>query len=85
MEELLLRLYSALMTQISRTEIFVDERFVIPPTKLGITTVATPHSNARALDPGSGCYRPGQHARAEKQWAVLTERPVLGCDSRSLS
>ena len=32
------------------TEIFVDERFVIPPLKLGITTVATPHRIARALD-----------------------------------
>src|SRR4029078_97683 len=32
------------------TEIFVDERFVIPPAKLGITTVATPHAIARALD-----------------------------------
>jgi tetratricopeptide (TPR) repeat protein len=32
------------------TEIFVDERFVIPPAKLGITTVATPHDIARAVD-----------------------------------
>jgi tetratricopeptide (TPR) repeat protein len=32
------------------TEIFVDERFVIPPLKLGITTVATPHNIARAVD-----------------------------------
>ena len=32
------------------TEIFVDERFVIPPAKLGITTVATPHKIARAID-----------------------------------
>lgn len=32
------------------TEIFVDERFVIPPLKLGITTVATPHMIARAID-----------------------------------
>ena len=32
------------------TEIFVDERFVIPPAKLGITTVATPHNIARATD-----------------------------------
>jgi len=32
------------------TEIFVDERFVIPPAKLGITTVATPHNIAHALD-----------------------------------
>jgi tetratricopeptide (TPR) repeat protein len=32
------------------TEIFVDERFVIPPAKLGITTVATPHNIARAVD-----------------------------------
>jgi tetratricopeptide (TPR) repeat protein len=32
------------------TEIFVDERFVIPPLKLGITTVTTPHPIARALD-----------------------------------
>jgi Tfp pilus assembly protein PilF len=32
------------------TEIFVDERFVIPPLKLGVTTVATPHQIARAVD-----------------------------------
>jgi Tfp pilus assembly protein PilF len=32
------------------TEIFVDERFVIPPAKLGITTVETPHAIARAVD-----------------------------------
>jgi tetratricopeptide (TPR) repeat protein len=32
------------------TEIFVDERFVIPPLKLGFTTVATPHEIARAID-----------------------------------
>ena len=32
------------------TEIFVDERFVIPPLKLGFTTVTTPHEIARAID-----------------------------------
>lgn len=32
------------------TEIFVDERFVIPPVKLAITTVATPHKIAQARD-----------------------------------
>ena len=32
------------------TEIFVDERFVIPPLKLGFTTVSTPHKIARAID-----------------------------------
>ncbi|MDT4895294.1 MAG: hypothetical protein QOH25_371 [Acidobacteriota bacterium] len=32
------------------TEIFVDERFVIPPAKLAITTVSTPHKIARAVD-----------------------------------
>ncbi|HET8781484.1 MAG TPA: FG-GAP-like repeat-containing protein [Pyrinomonadaceae bacterium] len=32
------------------TEVFVDERFVIPPAKLAITTVATPQKIARALD-----------------------------------
>jgi hypothetical protein len=32
------------------TEIFVDERFVVPPAKLGFTTVATPHPIARAID-----------------------------------
>jgi hypothetical protein len=32
------------------TEIFVDERFVIPPLKLGFTAVATPHKIARAVD-----------------------------------
>jgi Tfp pilus assembly protein PilF len=32
------------------TEIFVDERFVIPPLKLGLTTVVKPHEIARAID-----------------------------------
>jgi tetratricopeptide (TPR) repeat protein len=32
------------------TEIFVDERFAIPPPKLAFTTVATPHKIARATD-----------------------------------
>ncbi len=32
------------------TEIFVDERFVIPPAKLEVTTVSTPHQIARAVD-----------------------------------
>ena len=44
--------YLSLMTvdHPAGTEIFVDERFVIPPAKLGITTVATPHNIARAMD-----------------------------------
>lgn len=32
------------------TEIYVDERFVIPPQKLAFTTVAAPHHIARATD-----------------------------------
>ena len=32
------------------TDIFVDERFVIPPAKLAITTVETPHKIAQARD-----------------------------------
>jgi tetratricopeptide (TPR) repeat protein len=32
------------------TEIFVDERFVVPPLKLGLTTVETPQKIARAID-----------------------------------
>ncbi len=32
------------------TEIYVDERFVIPPAKLGITVVSTPHDIAHATD-----------------------------------
>jgi tetratricopeptide (TPR) repeat protein len=32
------------------TEVYVDERFVIPPSKLGFTTVAAPHPIARATD-----------------------------------
>jgi len=44
--------YLALMTvdHPAGTEIYVDERFVIPPAKLGITTVETPHEIARAVD-----------------------------------
>jgi hypothetical protein len=34
----------------AETEIYVDERFVIPPVKPGFTTVATPHKIARAID-----------------------------------
>ena len=32
------------------TDIFVDERFVVPPSKLAITTVEKPHKIARAMD-----------------------------------
>jgi hypothetical protein len=32
------------------TEIYVDERFVIPPAKLAITSTATPHKIVRAID-----------------------------------
>ena len=32
------------------TDVFVDERFVIPPAKLAITTVSTPHKIAHAWD-----------------------------------
>jgi Tetratricopeptide repeat/FG-GAP-like repeat/ASPIC and UnbV len=32
------------------TEIFVDERFVIPPAKLAFTTVSTPRKIAKAID-----------------------------------
>jgi hypothetical protein len=44
--------YLALMTvdHPVGTEIFVDERFVIPPTKLGLTVVETPHEIASAVD-----------------------------------
>ncbi|HXM34366.1 MAG TPA: CRTAC1 family protein, partial [Pyrinomonadaceae bacterium] len=34
------------------TDIFVDERFVIPQAKLAITTVETPHKIAHAVDDG---------------------------------
>jgi hypothetical protein len=44
--------YLALMTvdHPAGTEIFVDERFVIPPQKPGFTIVETPHNLARATD-----------------------------------
>ena len=44
--------YLALMTidHPAGTDIFVDERFVIPPAKLAVTTVATPRQIARAVD-----------------------------------
>src|SRR5439155_16167845 len=32
------------------TQVFVDERFVIPPARLAISAVATPHKIARAID-----------------------------------
>jgi tetratricopeptide (TPR) repeat protein len=32
------------------TDIFADERFVVPPVKLAITAVSTPHAIARAVD-----------------------------------
>jgi ASPIC and UnbV len=42
----------ALMTvdHLVGTDIFVDERFVVPPAKLEITSVETPHKIARATD-----------------------------------
>jgi Flp pilus assembly protein TadD len=44
--------YLALMTvdHPVATDIFVDERFVIPPAKLALTTVSTPHKIAHAMD-----------------------------------
>ncbi len=44
--------YLALMTvdHPAGTDIFVDERFVIPPAKLAITTVSTPHKIVHAVD-----------------------------------
>jgi tetratricopeptide (TPR) repeat protein len=44
--------YLALMTvdHPAGTEIFVDERFVVPPAKLGLTIVATPKKLAQAID-----------------------------------
>jgi Tfp pilus assembly protein PilF len=44
--------YLALMTvdHPKGTDIFVDERFVIPPAKLAITAVESPHKIARAID-----------------------------------
>jgi tetratricopeptide (TPR) repeat protein len=44
--------YLALMTvdHPAGTEIFVDERFAIPPVKLAISAVETPHPIARAYD-----------------------------------
>ncbi len=44
--------YLALMTvdHPADTGIFVDERFVVPPSKLAITTVEKPHKIARATD-----------------------------------
>ena len=44
--------YLALMTvdHPTGTEIFVDERFAIPPVKPAVTAVETPHPIARAFD-----------------------------------
>ncbi len=44
--------YLALMTvdHPNGTEIYVDERFAIPPAKLAVTTVGTPHEIAKAVD-----------------------------------
>ena len=44
--------YIALMTvdHPAGSEIYVDERFVIPPAKLGFTTVESPHPLAHAVD-----------------------------------
>ena len=67
------------------TEIFVDERFVIPPAKLGFTTVATPHKIARAVDDnGQDVTRLCKRARWQSS-QHLRSWSVSGPNARSLS
>ena len=66
--------YLALMTvdHPAGTEIFVDERFVIPPAKLAITTVETPHEIAHAVDDeGHGMYRNRCATSTANTWTIL--------------
>ncbi len=60
------------------TEIFTDERFVVPPVKLAMTAVAPPHPIAKAVDDQRHrCDRNRQQTR----WPLLGyfwTRPVSG-------
>ncbi len=79
--------YLALMTvdHPAGTEIFVDERFVIPPAKLGITTVATPHKIARAMDDTGQDVTDIVSTLDGKALEQLRARAVSGHDARPLS
>ena len=79
--------YLALMTvdHPAGTEIFVDERFVIPPAKLGITTVATPHNIAHAMDDNGHDVTDLVSTLDGKAVEQLRARAVPGRDARSLS
>ena len=66
------------------TEIFVDERFVIPPAKLAITSVATPHPIARAIDDTGQDVTEIVSDSRRKIPRQFRPRPVSGSNPRSL-
>ena len=61
------------------TEIFTDERFVVPPVKLAITAVAPPHPIAKAVDDQRRrCDRNRQQARWQATWIPLDADSIRG-------
>ena len=78
--------YLALMTvdHPAGTEIFVDERFVIPPAKLAITTVETPHPIARAVDDTGTDVTEVVSSSGRKISGYLRTRSISGSYPRSL-
>ena len=78
--------YLALMTvdHPAGTEIFVDERFVIPPTKLAITIVETPHTIARAIDDTGQDVTDLVREARRKGCRQFRTRPVPGNHPRPL-
>ena len=66
------------------TDIFVDERFVIPPAKLAITTVETPHKIAQAVDDNGNDVTDIVSALDEKYLDNFGRGRYQGVTSRSL-
>ena len=66
------------------TEIFTDERFVVPPVKLAITATETPHPIARAIDDRGNDVTDDPALARRTLPRYLRPRPVSGHYARSL-